>query len=954
MNLKRFNKILAVDDSTANLQLVMNLLSEQGYTVYPASDGELALEFVRSTLPDLILLDIKMPGMDGYEVCRRLKADERVASIPVIFLSALEDEHNKVRGLQAGGVDYITKPFEPEELLARVGIHLRLRELTEGLEQEVNAQTEELTIANRRLQKEIAERKQAEEALRESQQRLDNIVANSPGAIYRCANDEHWTMEFISMGITLISGYPAEDFLNNRGRSYASIIHPDDRQHVVDAVKAGVARKEHFEMEYRLVAADDTTHWVHEQGRGVFSPEGRLLCLDGVIFDITAQREAEETLKLNTERMEALLQLNQMTSATQEEMFSFAFEAAVRLTRSKLGYLGLMNEDDTILNMQLWSREAMAECKVPNTPRIFALENSGLWGEAVRQRRPIITNEYAAPNPWKKGIPEGHVKLLRHMNLPVIVGGKIVLVVGVGNKEEDYNESDVQQLSLLMEGMWGMIERMRAEKELRHYHNQLEETVQQRTEELKLSRDAAEAANRAKSMFLANMSHELRTPLNAILGFSAMLRRDRQATGEQREKLDIINRSGEHLLRLIDDVLEIAKIEAGRLQLEITAFDLGAMVRDVTDLMRLRAEEKGLQLQVDQSSAFPRYIMGDEARLRQILVNLAGNAVKFTRAGSITIRLRLKQNARPHLVIVVEDTGPGISAEDQKRLFKPFVQLGEAGEQKGTGLGLTISRQFAELMGGTIGVTSELGKGSVFCIELPVELADEAGISTLQRPAVADEVAGLAPGTPTYRILIAEDQLENQLLLSQLMSRIGLEVKVAANGEECVKLFEDWHPHLVWMDRRMPVMDGIEATRRIRALPEGRSVRIVAVTASVFTDQQRQMLEAGMDDYVRKPYRIHEIYDCLAEQLDLKYTYESTTEEAAAGPAELKHGMLTVLPGDLCGELKEALESLDSDRINAAIQRVSEIDAKLGRTLSQLAENFDYPVILKALAANAP
>jgi PAS domain S-box-containing protein len=303
MNLERFNKILVVDDSTANLQLLLNLLTEQGYSVYPASDGGLALEFVQTTLPDLILLDIKMPGMDGYEVCRRLKADARSASIPVIFLSALEDERDKVKGFQAGGVDYITKPFQPEEMLARVRIHLRIRELTEGLEQEVNARTKDLILANKQLEEEIAERRQAEEALRESRQRLDNIVANSPGAIYRCANDEHWTMEFISAGITQISGYPAEDFLDNRVRTYASIIHPDDRLGVADAVASGLARKEHYEMDYRLVAADGSLRWVHEQGRGVFAAEGQLLCLDGVIFDITAQRETEEALRLSSERL---------------------------------------------------------------------------------------------------------------------------------------------------------------------------------------------------------------------------------------------------------------------------------------------------------------------------------------------------------------------------------------------------------------------------------------------------------------------------------------------------------------------------------------------------------------------------------------------------------------------------------------------------------------------------
>lgn len=302
----RFDRILVVDDTTANLQLLTNLLTEQGYTVYPASDGELALEFVQSTLPDLILLDIRMPGMDGHEVCRRLKADERSRDIPVIFISILDDEHDKVKGFREGAVDYIIKPFQPEEVLARVGIHLRLRELTERLEQKVAERTEELTIANQRLQREVAERRRAEEALQESRQLLDNIVANSPGAIYRCGNDSEFTMQFLSAAITGITGYPADDFLNSRIRTYASIIHPDDRCGVEGAVAAALERKDQYNIDYRLIVADGSQRWVHEQGMGVFSPDGRLLCLDGVIFDITAHRQANEALRLNAEQLTSL------------------------------------------------------------------------------------------------------------------------------------------------------------------------------------------------------------------------------------------------------------------------------------------------------------------------------------------------------------------------------------------------------------------------------------------------------------------------------------------------------------------------------------------------------------------------------------------------------------------------------------------------------------------------
>ena len=417
---------------------------------------------------------------------------------------------------------------------------------------------------------------------------------------------------------------------------------------------------------------------------------------------------------------------------------------------------------------------------------------------------------------------------------------------------------------------------------------QTQSQLQQSEKLASLGQMAAEAANRAKSAFLANMSHELRTPLNAILGFSDLVRTDPQLPAGLREDVDIINRSGEHLLKLINDVLEIAKIEAGKLQLVIAPFDLGGMVRDVIEMMQVRASQKGLQLLFDMDSSFPRYIRGDEVRLRQILVNLVGNALKFTEQGGAVIRLGTHRNDRLHLRIEVEDTGPGIRPEDRERLFKPFVQLAEGTGQKGTGLGLTIARQFAELMGGSITVESEVGRGSLFRLELPVEAAEP---DELLKPEARHyrDVVGVVPGQPRHRILVVEDQQENWLLLRQLISNIGLDVKLAENGEQGISLFQDWHPDLILMDWHMPVMDGDEATRRIRRLPGGDKVRIVAVTASAFKEERQEMFDAGMDDVVAKPYRFDEIYDCLTRQLGVRYIFadhrESTVPVADRPPA---------------------------------------------------------------------
>ena len=490
-------------------------------------------------------------------------------------------------------------------------------------------------------------------------------------------------------------------------------------------------------------------------------------------------------------------------------------------------------------------------------------------------------------------------------------------------------------------------ERKLAEEELRKYKDSLEEQVQQRTADLILARNAAEAANLAKSVFLANMSHELRTPLNAILGFSSLMRKDPLIPEGERQNIDIINRSGEHLLSLINDILEVAKIEAGRLQLEDAPFDLGRMVRDVTEMMQIRANEKHLTLVVDQSSAFPRYIVGDEARLRQVLINLVGNALKFTQHGGVTIRLGTRNNATSHLLIAVEDTGIGIAPEDQHRIFEPFVQLGQLANNKGTGLGLTITRQFIQLMGGTLTLESAPGKGSVFRADLPLKQAREEEINGVYN-SESREVVGLAPGQPEYRILIVEDQLENQMLLSKLMETVGFQVKVAENGKKGIELFQSWNPHLIWMDRRMPVMDGIEATKVIRDLPRGSQVKIVAVTASAFEEQRTEILAAGTDDFVRKPYRANEIYDCLAKNLSVKYVY-ADSQATSESDVKLVPEMLLSVPQDLRAELLEALESLDSEHIGIVVRKVAPYDENLRKTLHRLADNFEYDVILKAL-----
>jgi CheY-like chemotaxis protein/nitrogen-specific signal transduction histidine kinase len=477
--------------------------------------------------------------------------------------------------------------------------------------------------------------------------------------------------------------------------------------------------------------------------------------------------------------------------------------------------------------------------------------------------------------------------------------------------------------------------------------SKLELQVDQRTHELKIAKNVADAANRAKSTFLANMSHELRTPLNAILGFSNLLRGSTVSEKDRRD-LDTINRSGEHLLGLINDVLDIAKIESGRTELQIAPCDPARIAAEAAEMIRLRASEKNLSLHLVESPDFPGSVTMDGAKLRQVLVNLLGNAVKFTERGAVTLRLNAKpaEEDRSMLTFEVEDTGIGISVEDQSRIFDAFVQVGKPRTQKGTGLGLAITAQFVELMRGTIQVESTPGKGSRFRVALPVEKAAKSEVTPAETEG--QRIIGLEPGQPDYRILIAEDETANWLLLQRLLEDVGLQVRVAENGAQTVRAFQSWHPHFIWMDLHMPVMGGMEAARRIRALAGGAEVKIVALSASAFNSDRDKVLATGIDDFVRKPFKPGEIFNCMARHLGLRWRFAEVSP-AKVATAGVRPEDLAALPEALRGELETAVTSLDSERIALMISRISEQNAELGNALSRLAETFAYTPMLRAL-----
>jgi PAS domain S-box-containing protein len=743
----------------------------------------------------------------------------------------------------------------------------------------------------------ITDRKKAENELKESLNRFDLLARHS--RVFHWEVDASGLYTFVSDPVKDILGYEQEEII---GKKHFYDLHPGKgREAFKSAALEAFALKLPFsDLENPVESKTGEILWVSTNGLPIEDEKGNLTGYRGSDTDITLRKKSEEE---NIKLSKGIEQSSISIFITDGNgIIEYANPKFFEMT----GYA---------------SNEIIGK-----TPRMF---QSG--------KTPVETYK----NLWETILSgkEWHGELLNRKKNGELYWESMSVSQVLNSRGEIINFIAIKE---------DITTRKQNERELLEANRSLELTTV-KANELAIE---AESSNRAKSVFLANMSHEIRTPLNAIIGFSQLLKREKLLTDSQIEYSNSINRAGEHLLQLINDILEYSKIEAGREVLNPINFNLPALLSEMQMMFKEEANSRKLQLIVEIPGELLQFVFADEQKLRRILINLIGNAVKFTTEGGVSVRSRIIKidEHTSRFIAEVEDSGPGIPEQELGRLFKQFEQTSSGIKNSGgTGLGLVLSRQLALLMNGDITVASEEGTGSVFTINVEIR----EGKSEVGDVPIVKRVTGIKNPLYNYRVLVVDDKEENRMVIGNFLSLAGFETIYAVNGADGITKFEQWNPHLILMDMRMPEMDGYEATRLIKSTEKGKQTPVIVVTASSFEEEKKKNLGLEIQGYIRKPFRESELFGAIGKALGIEYTYEEETTTDTLMEYLSNDGIvdedIAKLPHELVLQMKDAADAADFILLKELICQIDGEYSSLAKHLILRADSFDYNYFQKSL-----